>query len=482
MSAPNASARLLFSLATACVLCPAPALRAQEMPITTSSKEALALYCQGRDLFENSEDDAARVVLDQAVTKDPSFAMAHRMLAVMIGDDKAAREHLDKAQAQMDKLNPGEKLWLASTRAAMDADHVEQVRLHEELAKLFPGDKHVLYLTGQAVRRVKKDYPEAYAYFHQALALDAAFAPALNGLGYVCVNMGKYEEADQAFQGQIRALPGRPNPHDSYAEFLLGRGRYDDSITQYQQALDADPTWVNGYEGIGNNYVFKGEYAKARASYQQEIDHATGPGDRLNGQFWIAVSYLHEGRTGDGIANLGKFRAQAHELKRFPSEFRTARRVSFIQMVNGDLVAATRTLESAQKDLEGSAMSDPQKAWWRVDLKIMRANILTGVHAFDAAGALLAEVAGAPEVARDQSLARELEAGQGLLALERMQPDGALAHFTKADQEDPYVWLKQAQAWTQKGDLAKAAEWKAKIAACKDNSIGLALIRGKIAQ
>lgn len=83
---------------------------------------------------------------------------------------------------------------------------------------------------------------------------------------------------------------------------------------------------------------------------------------------------------------------------------------------------------------------------------------------------------------RDQSLARELEAGQGFLALERMQPAEALAHFTKADPLDPYLWLKQAQAWTQKGDLAKAAEWNAKIAACNDNSMGLALIRSKIAQ
>jgi len=480
MAAPNA--RLLFSLATVCVLCPTPALRAQEMPITTSSQEALALFYQGRDLSENSEDDAARVVLNQAVTKDPSFAMAHRMLAVMTGDDKAAREHLDKALAQMDKLNPGEKLWLASTQAGMDLDYVEQVRRYEELAKLFPGDKHVLYSTGQVVRRVKKDYPEAYAYYHQALALDPAFAPALNGLGYVCVNMGKYEEADKAFQDQIKALPGRPNPHDSYAEFLLARGRYDEAITQSQQSLYADPTFLWSYEHIGDSYVFKGDYAKARGAYQQMSDKAMNPGDRLEGQFWIAVSYLHEGRLADALTSLDRFRALAHDLKRFPSEFRTARRVSFIQMVNGDLAAATRTLEGAQKDLEGSPMSNPQKAWWRVNLKIMRANILTGVHAFDSANALLVEVAGASEVIRDQSLARELEAGQGFLALERMQPAEALAHFTKADPLDPYLWLKQAQAWTQKGDLAKAAEWKAKIAACNDNSLGLALIRGKIAQ
>ncbi len=282
MSAPSASARLLFSLANVCILCPAPALQAQaqaqkEMPITTSSEEALALFYQGRNLSENSEDDAARVVLDQAVTKDPSFAMAHRLLAAILGgsgDDKAAREHLDKALAQMDKLNPGEKLWLASTRAGMDANYVELVRRDEELARMFPGDKHVLYMTGQAFRRVKKDYPEAYAYYHQALALDPAFAPALNGLGYVCVNMGKYEEADKAFQDQIKALPGRPNPHDSYAEFLLGRGRYDEAIAQSQQSLDADPAFLWSYEHIGDSYVFKGERPAEGVVARQPQDHA----------------------------------------------------------------------------------------------------------------------------------------------------------------------------------------------------------------
>jgi tetratricopeptide (TPR) repeat protein len=294
--------------------------------------------------------------------------------------------------------------------------------------------------------------------------------------------MGKYEEADQAFQNYIKTRPGKPNPHDDYAEFLLGRGRYDDSITQYQQALDADPTFLNSCEGIGHNYVFKGDYVKARAFYQQESDKATNLNDRLDGQFWIYVSYLHEGRPGDALTNLGRYRAQAHELKQFQREIRAAGNASFIQMVIGDLAAATRTLESAQKDLEGSAMSDPQKAWWRVSFKITRANILTGVHAFDAAGALLAEVAGAPEVARDQSLARELEAGQGLLALERIQPDEAIAHFAKGNPDWPFLWLKQAQAWTQKGDPVKAAEWKGKIAACNENSIGLALIRGKLIQ
>jgi tetratricopeptide (TPR) repeat protein len=483
MSAPNV--RLLFSLATVCVLCPAPALQAQgqkEMPITTSSKEALVLFYQGRDLYENYEWVPARAVLGQAVTKDPSFAMAHRLLAAMSGDENARREYLDKALAQMDKVSPGEKLYLASHKAYMDGNNIEQVRCFDELVKLFPGDKHVLWSAAMIAKDRKHDYPGAYAYYRQALALDPAFAAAWGDLGYICMHMGKYEEADQVFQNYIKARPGKPNPYDDYGDFLLDRGRYDDAITQYQQALDADPMYSDGYRGIGDSYVFKSDCAKARVAYQQMSDHATNPAVRLEGQFWIAVSYLHEGRLADALANLGRYRVLAHELKQSRREFQAARDTSFIQVASGDLAGATRTLESAQKDLTDSTLSDQQKAWWRAYLKIMRANVLTSVHAFDAAGALLAEVAGTPEVARDQSLARELEAGQGLLALERMQPDESLTHFAKGNQDWPYLWLKQAQAWTQKGDLAKAAEWKGKIAACNENGMAIAMIRGKIIQ
>ena len=192
MSAPNV--RLLLSLATVCVLCPAPALQAQgqkEMPITTSSKEALVLFYQGRDQFENYEWVDARAVLGQAVTKDPSLAMAYALLARIGGDEKARRDHLDKALAHMNKVSPGEKLYLAGIQAFLDDNHVEQARCFDELAKLFPGDKHIQVRAGGIAYSWKKNYPEAYAYYHKALALDPAFAAAFGELGYVCVRMGK---------------------------------------------------------------------------------------------------------------------------------------------------------------------------------------------------------------------------------------------------------------------------------------------------
>ena len=46
----------------------------KEMPLTTS-KEALALFIQGRNKAENLED--AGTLFEQAITKDPNFALAY---------------------------------------------------------------------------------------------------------------------------------------------------------------------------------------------------------------------------------------------------------------------------------------------------------------------------------------------------------------------------------------------------------------------
>ncbi|HEU4905816.1 MAG TPA: hypothetical protein VFT19_06840, partial [Solirubrobacterales bacterium] len=51
--------------------------RTAELTITTSSKPALALFEQAREKLDNLETAAAAPLLDEAIQKDPDFAMAY---------------------------------------------------------------------------------------------------------------------------------------------------------------------------------------------------------------------------------------------------------------------------------------------------------------------------------------------------------------------------------------------------------------------
>src|SRR4029453_14155469 len=48
-----------------------------KIPITTSSPEARKLYLDGRDLLEKLRATDARRLFEQAVAKDPNFALAY---------------------------------------------------------------------------------------------------------------------------------------------------------------------------------------------------------------------------------------------------------------------------------------------------------------------------------------------------------------------------------------------------------------------
>ena len=50
---------------------------AEKIPITTSSDEARTLYLKGRDLAEKLRATDARRLYEQAVAKDPNFALGY---------------------------------------------------------------------------------------------------------------------------------------------------------------------------------------------------------------------------------------------------------------------------------------------------------------------------------------------------------------------------------------------------------------------
>jgi hypothetical protein len=86
-------------------------------PLTTASPEALALYQKELDFAENVESESARPLLDQAIQKDPGFAMAYALRAVTGGGFDVARQNRDKALSLADKVSPGERHWIMAAQA-----------------------------------------------------------------------------------------------------------------------------------------------------------------------------------------------------------------------------------------------------------------------------------------------------------------------------------------------------------------------------
>jgi tetratricopeptide (TPR) repeat protein len=281
-----------------------------DIPITTASEEARQLFLQGRDKSENIEFAKAAVLYEQAIQKDPTFALAYLYRSTSGGGSAVALENRNKALALMGAVTPGEQLLIKYTAARAVQQTAQAKKYLDSLLLAFPLDKRVQLLAGVYYRTLG-DLKTAVTYYEKALKLDSTYAPPYNLLGYDNMSLGKPEVAEKAFKTYMRLLPTFANPVDSYAEFLRLQGRYDESIMQYKKVLEMDPSFTGSISGIGDCYLLKGDGKQAREYYRETIAKSPQINDKLTGYLSLTATYVLEGNIPEALKVLEERRELA---------------------------------------------------------------------------------------------------------------------------------------------------------------------------
>jgi tetratricopeptide (TPR) repeat protein len=459
------------------VLAPSLALAQQkQLSVTTASPEALALYQKALDFAENVEGDSARPLLDQAIQKDPGFAMAYSLRASAGGGFNVARQNRDKALSLVDKVSPGERHWIMAAQAQADGD-VPKVKQHlVELLKLHPNDQHVAYFAGNAARLF--DDAEALTYFKRATTIDPKFAAPYNQIGYIQLRKGDLAGAEQALKQYITNRPDSANPYDSYAELLLRMGRYDESIAQYEKALVKSPGFSGSLIGIGHNQIFKGNFAGARESYKRLYD--TGDvQDKASSLYWTAVSFVHEGKPTEALKALEQQREFANAEKLTPTAMNAHLDQAWLLSESGNLDDALAHIAKVEAMIDGAPLADRAKANWRRQVLMARAFTAAQAKDFATAGSTMerARTALTPDLPRGAM--ERYESAMGVIDVLNGKYDTALTHLKRADPEDPYAMFYQAQAMRLKGDATGAATMYKRVVTSNQNGLGYALVRSR---
>ena len=281
-----------------------------DIPITTASEEARQLFLQGRDKSENIEFDKAAVLYEQAIQKDPKFALAYLYRSGSGGGSAVALENRNKALALVGGVTPGEQLLIKYTVAQANQQTAQAKQYLDSLLVAFPMDKRVQMLVG-VYHRSLGDLKTAVTYYEKAVTLDSTYAPPYNLLGYDNMSLGKPEGAEKAFRTYMHLLPTSANPADSYAEFLRLQGRYDESIMQYKKVLEMDPSLISSISGIGDCYLCKVDGKQAREYYREFITKAPLINDKLAGYYSLAATSVQEGNIPEALKTLKELRELA---------------------------------------------------------------------------------------------------------------------------------------------------------------------------
>jgi len=228
----------------------------------TTDSEAYRLYLQGRFYLNKrvgNEFDKAEGYFQQAIAKDPNFALGYVGLAEFISerDRPRAKEYIMRALALDNQLS--------------DA--------HATLGYQLMLD----YDFAASERELKR-----------AIELDPNNGRAYQWNGWRMMMMGLYDQALASFDRAIEIEPTRADIRNNRGACLVAAGRIDDGIAEIKKSMELDPTFPWAHSHISFVSRMKGD----RAASVEERARAFELLDRADQATRMRESFAKSGWTG----------------------------------------------------------------------------------------------------------------------------------------------------------------------------------------
>ena len=289
----------------------------------TESTEAHQLYLKGRYFWNKrtaTDFKTAIGYFQQAIDKDPSFALAYAGLAdtyVLMSGFAAAspKESLPKAKA-------------AALRA-LELDNT----LGEAHASL-----------GQALVAYDFDFAGANREFRRAIELNPNYATAHqwyaeSGL----IPLGRFDEAIAEINRASELDPLSVIINADVGGVLFNARHYDEAIAQLRKTLEMDPGFYYAHWNLGQVLEMKGLTSEAMAEYEKAMSLDPDPLP----QALLGRLYAKMGRTKEALAVLERLRQASGERYVSPYNF------AIVYAGLGHKEEAIRFLEQTYEERDG---------------------------------------------------------------------------------------------------------------------------------
>ncbi len=280
------------------------ALKSRMAQRSTQNSEAYQLYLQGRFYWNRRTAGGANKAIDyfqQAIAKDPNFALAYSGLAdsyYSLARNTAAlspKEAGAKARQAADKavdLEPSlaeAHASLALVHLIFEWDFANADREFHRAIELNPAYPYahlwyseLLYATGQ--------YDKSIQEIRKAVDLEPFTSVLRYNLGFSLMFAGRYAESEPEFRKVLDMDPNFPLAHYGHAEVLLLQNKFDEAVMEMERVVHSIPesSYYRGY--LGYAYARAGKTAEAREVLGKLIEEA-----KTKYISWLGIAYIYAG-------------------------------------------------------------------------------------------------------------------------------------------------------------------------------------------
>jgi TolB-like protein/Flp pilus assembly protein TadD len=212
----------------------------------TEDSAAYQLYLQGRYNWNKGTISGYKSAVEyfqQAIQKDPRYALAHAGLAdsfLLLGS-----------------------YWVEAITEAKTAAEAA-LRIDPNLAEAHVALGHIkLWLDW--------DWPAAQREFERGIALNPTSALAHNQYAMCLASLGRLPDAIAEVRRALELDPLSPIVNSDLALYLLYSNRLDDAMAQFRKTVDLDSNSVSAHRGLGIALSLSGRHDEAVAELQRAL-------------------------------------------------------------------------------------------------------------------------------------------------------------------------------------------------------------------
>jgi TolB-like protein/Tfp pilus assembly protein PilF len=283
----------------------------------TENPEAYELYLKGRHFWNRRTEADIRKALEyfqQAIAKDPSYALAYAGLADCYAilpsyTNGLPRQFVESA--------------ITASRRAIELDD-SLAEAHTSFANAIAADLQL---------------PASEAEFKRAFGLNPNYASAHQWYGEVLQSLGRFDEAIAEMRRARDLDPLSLIINSVLASAFYSAGRYDEASQQIQRTFDLDPSFGVVFWVRAQINEAKGDLEHAVADYNKASATGSLPSDQV--QAMVACANARAGKRAEAEKILNELVNESRN--RFVASYPLAQ----IQAVLGNKDEAVRLLEKA---------------------------------------------------------------------------------------------------------------------------------------
>ena len=262
----------------------------------TNNTDAYQLYLKGRYFRNKSTGEAIEKSIDylnQAIEKDPKYALAYAGLAASY-----------KLLSNYNVTTPQEAYSKARSAAT------EALRLDDKLA-----EAHT------AMASIKSQYDWDFAgagrEYKRAIELNPNYAPARDGYGEYLGLTGHPTEGIAELRRALELEPLSLSHNTTLGTLLYFAGRFDESIDQLRKTVELDPGYLRTHIELGYAYRQKRQYEEAMSEFKKALEIDRDDSYALS---QLAHTYGIIGRRDEAYKAIAQLKALSRRKYVLPSD------------------------------------------------------------------------------------------------------------------------------------------------------------------